>query len=106
MSGGIAVASGDGTLRVTLRGAVDLGVRQSAAPVWAALASGAGPVVVDCRDVTFLDSTGLTVLVRLVRDATEAGRSVRWDGASQAVTDLLEMTGVDTWMRVRGVQGI
>ncbi|MFC4614176.1 lipid asymmetry maintenance protein MlaB [Cellulomonas algicola] len=106
MSGGIAVATEGTTLRITLEGAVDLAVRESAAPVWAALAAGDQDVVLDCADVTFVDSTGLSLLVRLVRDVTESGRRVRVHGAPRAVTEILAVTGVDAWMRAQGVEGV
>lgn len=106
MSGGIAVATDDATLRVTLHGAVDLAVRESAGPVWEALASGDQDVVVECAGVTFVDSTGLSLLVRLVRDATESGRRVRLDDAPRPVTEILAVTGVDAWMRAQGVEGV
>lgn len=106
MSGEVVVRTVERTLHVSLRGAVDLAVRESAGPVWEALASGAQDVVVECSDVTFVDSTGLSLLVRLVRDATESGRRVRLDGAPRAVTDILAVTGVDAWMRAQGVEGV
>ncbi|NKY41160.1 STAS domain-containing protein [Cellulomonas septica] len=106
MSGGIAVATEGSVLRITLEGAVDLAVRESAAPVWAALATGDQDVVVDCADVTFVDSTGLSLLVRLIRDATESGRRVRLHGAPRPVTEILAVTGVDAWMRAQGVEGV
>ncbi len=107
-TGGVVDLASDGTtLQVVLHGAVDLAVREAAHDVWAALASGSeGAVAVDCRDVTFMDSTGLSVLVRLVRDARAAGRAVRLVGASRQVTEVLAVTGVDEWMRVQGVEGL
>lgn len=106
MSGGIVVTTDGTILRITLEGAVDLAVRESAAPVWASLATGDQDVVVECSDVTFVDSTGLSLLVRLVRDATESGRRVRLDGPSRPVTEILAVTGVDAWMRAQGVEGV
>lgn len=87
-------------LRVVLDGSVDLAVRERDAPaLWAALAD---PVVraveVDAGGVDFLDSSGLSVLVRLVRDAAERGVAVRLGAVSPRVADLLEHTGVRQWM--------
>lgn len=107
MSGGIAVTTDGTTLRVTLDGAVDLAVRETAGPVWTALAVGdERDVVVGCQDVTFVDSTGLSVLVRLVRDAIESGRRVHLDGVGGPVSEILAVTGVDAWMRAQGVTGV
>lgn len=87
-------------LRVVLVGAVDLMVRERDAPaLWEALdAPGVRAVDVDAAAVTFLDSTGLSVLVRLARDAAERGVALRMVAVSPRVADLLEQTGVGDWM--------
>lgn len=41
---------------------------------------------------------GLSVLVRLARDAAERGVALRLVAVSPRVTDLLEHTGVGGWM--------
>ena len=87
-------------LRVVLVGAIDLVVRERDAPaLWDALdAPAVRAVDVDAADVTFLDSTGLSVLVRLARDAAERGLPLRLTAVSPRVADLLEQTGVGDWM--------
>ncbi len=89
-----------GVLRVVLVGAVDLMVREQDAPaLWRALDEpGVREVQVDASGVTFLDSTGLSVLVRLARDAAERGVPLRMAAVSPRVADLLEQTGVGDWM--------
>jgi anti-anti-sigma factor len=61
-------------------------------------------MTIDCRDVAFMDSTGLSVLVRVLRDASDDGRAIRFLGASTPVQHLLEATGVDQWMSALGVR--
>lgn len=94
----------DGVLHVVLAGAVDLVVRERDAPaLWCALDDAAVTEVrLDAAAVTFLDSTGLTVLVRLARDAAERRVLLRVVALSPRVADLLEHTGVGDWMAALG----
>ncbi|GIG38278.1 hypothetical protein Cph01nite_00400 [Cellulomonas phragmiteti] len=87
-------------LRVVLGGAVDLVVRERDAPaLWPALDdAGLSAVEVDAGAVTFLDSTGMSVLVRLARDVAERGLPLRLVAVSPRVEELLEHTGVREWM--------
>ncbi|WP_019135797.1 STAS domain-containing protein [Cellulomonas massiliensis] len=93
-------------LRVVLVGDIDLRVRDEQGPrLWSALAEpGLARVVVDAGRVRFADSSGMSVLVRLVRDATEAGLGVEVLAWSDALCDALAVTGIDTWMREHGVR--
>jgi len=50
-----------------------------------------------------MDLIGLSILVRLVRDAVDDGQEVRFLRASSQVSDLLETSGVAAWMRDLGV---
>jgi len=100
LGGHLEVRDEGATLRVVLVGAIDLAVRERDAPaLWDALD---GPAVrgvdVDASEVTFLDSTGLSVLVRLARDAAERGLPLTMSAVSPRVADLLEQTGVGDWM--------
>lgn len=103
--GGVDVTVDDGAMLVRFWGSVDLAVRAAGSGGLGDL-RGAGPLDLDLRDVTFMDSTGLSVLVRVVRDAAADGRPVRLLGAGGAVGDLLATTGVDAWMAALGVQGV
>lgn len=87
-------------LRVVLDGAVDLAVRERDSPaLWRALADPrVGEVELDAGAVTFLDSSGLSVLVRLARDAAQTGLPLRLIAVSEPVGYLLEQTGVGDWM--------
>ena len=101
--GGVEVHGDDGDTVVRFWGAVDLAVREAAGAGLSSLGGGTS-LAVDCRDVTFMDSTGLSVLVRVLRDAAAEGRDVRYLGAPAQVRDLLETTGVDRWMESLGVR--
>ena len=102
--GGVEVRTTDDVTAVRFWGAIDLTVRESGTGALAGLRSGSSSITVDCRDVAFMDSTGLSVLVRVLRDATEDERHVRFLGASTPVLHLLEATGVDQWMSALGVR--
>lgn len=56
--------------------------------------SDAGVVIVDLRELEFLDSTGLSVLVKASRRAVEAGRRFALVRGRPQVQRLLELTGV------------
>jgi anti-sigma B factor antagonist len=51
-------------------------------------------VIVELRSVTFLDSTGLRVLVDAERRLSDAGGALVIDGMSEAVRRVLEVTGL------------
>ena len=102
--GGVEVRVADGGTTVRFWGAIDLSVRIGGTGALGDIPSDASPMTVDCRDVAFMDSTGLSVLVRVVRDAAADGRPVRFLGASTPVQHLLEATGVDQWMSALGVR--
>lgn len=81
---------------VLVSGEVDLaaGPAVDAAIAAALRTAGAGSVMVDLTDVAFLDSTGISLLIkgRRIGDATGVGFRIR--GARGLVRDVLEMTGV------------
>jgi anti-anti-sigma factor len=52
-------------------------------------------VVLDLSDVTFMDSTGLKVLLTVARRAELAGGSFAVAGASRTVRKILSLTGLD-----------
>lgn len=56
--------------------------------------SGADVVVIDLRELEFMDSTGLSVLVRAHQRAEEEGRRLGLVNGSQQVQRLLALTGV------------
>jgi anti-sigma B factor antagonist len=52
-------------------------------------------VLLDLTDVTFMDSTGLKVLLSIQRRADLAGGSFAIAGASRSVRKILSVTGLD-----------
>lgn len=62
---------------------------------------GAGHLVIDLLGITFVDSTGLRVLIMADRRAKERGGRLTLVAAPGPVTRLLDLTGVDQHLRVR-----
>lgn len=60
-----------------------------------AVASGSGVIVVDLSGVEFMDSTGLSVIIGAVAALNGTGRSLRVVTASERVTKVFTLTGVD-----------
>jgi len=60
-----------------------------------AIDSGARDVVADMTDVTFLDSTGLGILVGARRRAVDAGGDLRLIITHSAVLKIFRITGLD-----------
>ena len=80
---------------VTVHGELDLAVRQNATELCQAVADRGLPLVVDAREATFVDSAGMSVLVRLARDAEAGGYPVELRNAPWMLKELLAVTGVD-----------
>jgi anti-sigma B factor antagonist len=53
-----------------------------------------GAIVLDVKDVSFIDSSGLRVLIALAERARGEGRTVELDNPSTSVVRLLEITGL------------
>lgn len=91
-------ASGDsGVWRIELVGELDLsntGLLE--AMLQEALdGDGAGQVVLDMREVTFIDSTGIACLVRFTRDEGYSGRLRFLRSKALGVSRVLQLTGIE-----------
>jgi anti-sigma B factor antagonist len=83
-------------LLVTISGEFDLGAAQEFGQVTAELAvENLREVEVDLRPVTFVDSSGLRMLVELGRAARERNLSLRIVRGGSAVERVLQLTGLD-----------
>ena len=83
---GIETTRQDGHWAVAVRGEVDLATFEK---LEAALRRLSGPVVLDLSKVSFIDSMGLTFLLRATRNGCTIGK------ASPAVSRLFRMTGFE-----------
>jgi anti-anti-sigma factor len=91
-------AERDGSLhRIALSGELDLANSATVeTELEAALADGEAAVVVDMRELEFIDSTGIALLVAtLGRDSAERPRVRFIPSESAAVARVLELTGLN-----------
>ena len=68
------------------------------------LAHGPKQLVLDLRDVSFMDSTGFRALVELNRSAQAAGAQVVLKAPSRRVVRLLEVIGLIDYWQIEPVQ--
>lgn len=81
--------------QIALRGELDIDAAPRVrAEFAAALDGGATAVMVDLRNVTFLDSSGLSALVECGQILARRGGSLYLEGASGAVRQVLEITAL------------
>jgi anti-sigma B factor antagonist len=96
----------DGVLAVRLHGEIDY---TNAAPVTDAVGQAVtrdrpSAVHVDLSDVTFLDSSGIGVLISAMKAATAAGGAYRVLAPNPKVRSQLEITGLTELFRVDAPQ--
>jgi anti-sigma B factor antagonist len=77
-------------------GEVDVATRQALqAPLDKSIDDGETTLIVDLRSVTFIDSTGLGVLVSALKRCREAGGDLQLVADTPRVLQLLAITGLD-----------
>ncbi|GAA2733194.1 STAS domain-containing protein [Streptomyces nogalater] len=93
----VVSTAADGVSVVTVSGEID---HTSVDPLVQALDTGAlgtrPRVVIDMRDVTFMDSSGINVLLAARLDLASTGGWLRLAGPRDSVMRTLEIVGVDT----------
>ena len=87
-------ADGD-TVVLALAGDLDVA---TAADLWShvleSIDAGRSRIVIDCAGVTFLDSSGIAVLVRGLRATSRHGGSLRLRGVGERVLEVLTITSL------------
>lgn len=98
----VSVHRSDDALRLRVAGEIDLSnIEALQAEVANALESGESRlVVVDLAEVSFLDSSGISALLKGRRLADDAGKGFRVEGAQGMVREVLTITGV--WEHLSG----
>jgi anti-anti-sigma factor len=88
------VAPGDGCTTVSVAGELDLATADEfSRAVRSGLVRGA--VLIDLREVTFMDSSGVRALNTALRESAERGRELRVSEAMHpSVVQVLELTGM------------
>jgi len=91
----VEVRDGDQAVVIGVRGELDLASSPALEhELDSGRAASARLVIVDLRELEFMDSTGLSVLVRAHQRATENGQEFAVVRGSQQVQRLLSLTGV------------
>jgi len=80
----------------TVAGELDASTSPSLTAAFAELPAGNAAVHLDLGGVTFIDSSGLRVLIALSEQAAAAGRKVMVPSASHPVLRLFEITGLES----------
>jgi anti-sigma B factor antagonist len=86
--GDVAVVAATGEVDVFTAPGLD-------AEITALLEQGSSQLVVDLSGVSFLDSTGLGVLVKGLKTARDSGGSVRLVVTSDRIRKIFDITGLD-----------
>jgi anti-sigma B factor antagonist len=93
---GARIESRNGVARIALTGELDMStVPELDHHLGVCQADGATAIVVDLRDLGFVDSSGLHAFVRARTDAQANGHRLRLIGASRAAQRLFELTGTE-----------
>lgn len=66
-----------------------------------AACAGGGPVTVDLCEVTFMDSSGISVLLNAVRRLTRRGRQMSLVCAREDVLRVFQLAGLATTLEIR-----
>ena len=92
----MTVGDDDGTPVIALAGELDLSTAPVADDVFTRLPEPAGEVIVDMSELTFMDSSGLTVLLM----AVNRGQALRLRKPSSIIRDLIAASGLDETLPV------
>jgi anti-anti-sigma factor len=64
------------------------------------LSEGTGPILLDLNELRFVDSAGVTVLIRAKRDAETKGRSLSLRRPSEQLRQVFSLVGLADWLAV------
>jgi anti-anti-sigma factor len=97
----VAVESSDGTSVLAVSGELDLAAAEVfAEALRAASEIGSETVIIDLRKLEFIDSTGLSLLVRGQRDTEQRGGMFGIVNGGPQVRRVIELTGLEKVLRV------
>lgn len=89
-----------GTAVVTAVGEVDLSTHGELVDAGAGAMADGVHVVLDCAEISFLDSRGLTALLELQRRADDAGATFALAAVPPSVARVLELSGTEALFAV------
>jgi anti-anti-sigma factor len=85
---------------VWLAGDIDLATRDALRDLVAPIAAEGHHVVLDLRDVTFLDSSGINLFVGLHQQCRASGGSFALESPTPATLSVLRLSGVDAVLTI------
>ena len=88
----------DGTAVLSLQGELDLRYRELVADTAIGLLGEGVTVIADLGGVTFVDSAGLSALVRARKEADRVGGCFRVRSPMASVANTLRVTGLADWL--------
>jgi anti-sigma B factor antagonist len=95
----VGVESVDGRCVVVFRGELDMDATDDLWRCVDSVRTSGQPVIVDLSATTFMDSAGIKVLLRAYTAQGQVPEAVTLRAPSEAVTRVLEITGVDDLFR-------
>lgn len=88
-------ATADGSATVAVSGELDLSTASEMRDhLYALLARGTTQLTVDVTGLTFIDSTGLGVIVAVLKRAREAGGNLTLKGPNRSARKVLDISGL------------
>ena len=81
---------------ITVSGELDIHTAPDLTEVLSPASAAGQPVIVDLTDVTFMDSSGLSVFVTALKRAREAGTTLVLVVSEPRVMRVFSITGIDT----------
>lgn len=97
----VAAADPAGVARIDLHGDIDGNAEVGLSQAYSRAASDtSASVMLDFSDVTFMNSTGIALIVQLLARAREEGRELRAFGLSSHYREIFDITRLSDFIRV------
>ncbi len=95
------VEVGDEAARIALLGQLDRDAEAALMAAWAkATAAGATVIEIDFSQVDYINSTGIALVVRVLAEARQDGRTVRAVGLSEHYRQIFTITRLSDYMTI------
>lgn len=85
---------GDGQLTLVLKGALDVTAGQEHGPAILAAVHSTPVLVLDVKELDYISSAGVRILIQLHKDAFHANCKVRLTSLTPLVEEVLEISGI------------
>lgn len=90
---------------IDLAGLLDRSAEAQLTAAWAEVADGGGPIVLNFGSVTYINSTGIALVVGLLARARTAARPVRAYGLTDHYRHIFEITRLSDFMGIYDTEG-